>query len=147
MLRFFELSRKLNDRKVTIVEAREFSLLSAHLKPIEILKIEGKEYRLHERLGTNALIVVGRDNCFYQVILNKAKPKLLSLSPSCASICGHDLRRWHYTCLFTCRLRREKLPVFKVWQYQLWVKDQRRFGRVKAFLLKNLLSVCESLSN
>jgi len=83
---------------------------------------------------------------------------------ACSSICGYtgEMRRPHLTCLW-CRRRRlhyRKLSpgyhlnrfmgvVFppKSYSYVIIVDETRRFKRLKSFLLKRLLTICEGLAN
>lgn len=85
---------------------------------------------------------------------------------ACSSLCGYtkEMRRPHITCLW-CRLRRlqyKKLPpgyhlnrfmgvVFpsKSYNYVLIIDlgPARKFKRLKSFLLKHLLTICEGLAN
>lgn len=71
-------------------------------------------------------------------------------APPCRSLCGFDLRRWHVTCIFSCPLRRVhygKLPAkIPVRGYVLWIHKGRRFERVKAALLKRVMTVAEQLA-
>ena len=68
----------------------------------------------------------------------------------CRSLCGMDLRRPHVTCM-SCRLRRVyscKLPKkIPVQSHTIWIHKGRRFDRIKAPLLKRLLTICELLAN
>lgn len=84
--------------------------------------------------------------------------------PPCTDLCGHDLHRWHFTCIFTCRHRRyhyHKIgePQFYVDQrtlkvlpryaksYVLVVDRLRSYARVKDVLLKWILTIAEMLAN
>jgi hypothetical protein len=66
----------------------------------------------------------------------------------CRPVCGLDLRRVRFTCLFTCKLRRihaGKMPVMNELAdiYTLMIMKQRRLERLKAFVLNKLLPICE----
>jgi hypothetical protein len=71
-------------------------------------------------------------------------------APPCRPLCSFDLRRWHLTCIFTCLLRRVhygKMPAkIPVQGYVLWIHRGRRFERVKASLLKPVLTIAEQLA-
>jgi hypothetical protein len=81
---------------------------------------------------------------------NLAKLPRRRFAPPCRSLCGFDLRRWHLTCIFSCLLRRvyygnmpAKIPVQG---YVLWIHRGRRFERVKAALLKRVMTIAEQLA-
>lgn len=93
--------------------------------------------------------------------------------PPCKTICGHDLRRFHFSCLF-CRIRRwytgkmdkskyvfippgrtatlrirvSGLVVPKQCQvYVLFIDPNRRYRTIKQAFLKRLLTIAELLAN
>jgi hypothetical protein len=86
------------------------------------------------------------------------------MSFACKKLCGYDLRRPHFTCLF-CRRRRwhyGKLDRRKFhWKdeshrllipndsitYVLFIDNSRRFACVKTRLLKSILTFAEFLAN
>jgi len=81
---------------------------------------------------------------------NLAKLAYRRFAPPCRPLCGFDLRRWHLTCLLSCLLRRvhygrmpAKIPVKG---YTLWIHRGRRFERVKALLLKRVMTMAEQLA-
>lgn len=70
--------------------------------------------------------------------------------PYCVELCGRDLRRPHFTCLF-CRIRKiyegklpSKLPIDP--PVTLLPYANRRFARVRAFLVRKLFNIAELLS-
>ena len=71
----------------------------------------------------------------------------------CRPICGFDLRRPHFTCMFLCRLRlvhSKKIPPLIQLEYihRIYVRKRRRFRITKNWLLKKLiLPVAEALAN
>jgi hypothetical protein len=81
---------------------------------------------------------------------NLAKLPHRRFPPPCRPLCGFNLRRWHLTCLLSCLLRRVhygKMPArIPVQGYTLWIHRGRRFERVKALLLKRVLTVAEQLA-
>ena len=81
---------------------------------------------------------------------NLAKLPRRRFAPPCRPLCGFDLRRWHVTCLFSCLLRRvhsRKMPAkIPVQAYTLWIHRGRRFERVKALLLKRVITIAEQLA-
>jgi len=93
---------------------------------------------------------------FLQVLL---KPQGYAKLPSrpfvmpCRPICGMDLRRPHFTCMFLCRLRlvhSKKIPPLIELEYihRIYVRKRRRFRITKNWLLKKLiLPIAEALAN
>jgi hypothetical protein len=81
---------------------------------------------------------------------NLAKLPHQRFAPPCRLLCGFDLRRWHVTCIFSCLLRRVhygKMPAkIPVQGYVLWIHQGRRFERVKAALLKRVMTIAEQLA-
>jgi len=81
---------------------------------------------------------------------NLAKLPRRLFAPPCRPLCGFDLHRWHLTCLLSCLLRRVhygKMPAkIPVQAYVLWIHRGRRFERIKAALLKRLMTVAEQLA-
>ena len=81
---------------------------------------------------------------------NLAKLPRRRFAPPCRSLCGFDLHRWHLTCLLSCLLRRVhygKMPAkIPVQGYTLWIDRGRRFERVKALLLKRVMTIAEQLA-
>jgi len=75
----------------------------------------------------------------------------VDLAFACKSICGHDLKRPHITCLY-CRMRRMrygKIPkAIKVQIYYIAVQIEspRRFARAKDILFGRLLNLAEFLA-
>jgi len=71
-------------------------------------------------------------------------------APPCRPLCGFDLHRWHVTCIFSCLLRRVhygKMPAkIPVQGYVLWIHRGRRFERVKAALLKRVMTLAEQFA-
>ena len=71
-------------------------------------------------------------------------------SLACTSLCEFPLKRPHLTCS-VCRWRRvyyRKMPSkIPVQIYQLWIRRDRRFIRLKRPLLKAVLSIAEVLAN
>ena len=71
----------------------------------------------------------------------------------CRPICGFDLRRPHFTCMFLCRLRlvhSKKIPPLIELEYihRISVRKRRRFRITKNWLLKKLiLPIAEALAN
>lgn len=68
----------------------------------------------------------------------------------CQRICGHNLKRFHFTCLF-CRTRKAltgRIPTrLRVEPYMLLIWADRPNFRVKSALLKRFLTICELLAN
>ena len=68
----------------------------------------------------------------------------------CQSLCGHNYKRFHLTCMF-CRLRRVyygKMPSkIRVAPYMLLIWKDRKHSKIKNLLLKKLLTICELLAN
>ena len=68
----------------------------------------------------------------------------------CQSLCGHNFKRFHLTCMF-CRLRRVyygKMPnKIRVTPYLLLIWKDRKYAKIKNVLLKKLLTLCEWLAN
>ena len=81
---------------------------------------------------------------------NLAKLPRRRFAPPCRPLCGFDLHRWHVTCIFSCLLRRVhcgKMPAkIPVQGYVLWIRRGRRFERVKAILLKRVMTIAEQLA-
>lgn len=82
---------------------------------------------------------------------------------ACRKLCGYDLKRIHFSCLF-CRIRRffygkmdkKQYHYNKCMrivmpqdctQYILFIDNKRRWASVKAAILKRLLTICEWLAN
>jgi hypothetical protein len=71
----------------------------------------------------------------------------------CRSLCGLDLKRVHWTCLFTCRYRRihvKQIPPLNELQsiYRLYILKQRRLAAAKdALLRKIILPLAEACAN
>lgn len=66
----------------------------------------------------------------------------------CRPICGLDLKRVRFTCMFTCRTRRiytgQMSAVNELADiYTLMIMKRRRQERLKAFVLRKLLPICE----
>jgi hypothetical protein len=66
----------------------------------------------------------------------------------CRPVCGLDLKRVRFTCIFTCKTRRihtGKMPAMNELAdiYTLMIMKRRRLERLKAFVLKKLLPICE----
>jgi hypothetical protein len=66
----------------------------------------------------------------------------------CRAVCGLDLTRIRFTCMFTCKTRRihsGKMPAMNELSdiYTLMIMKRRRLERLKAFVLKKLLPICE----
>jgi len=85
------------------------------------------------------------------------------VSLACKRLCGHDLKRPHFSCLY-CRIRRFFYGKMDPKQYHynskmrlvmpedyttyvLFIDNQRRFEAVKAAILKRLVTLCEWLAN
>jgi len=110
--------------------------------------------RMHliTKIGRHISIYVDRYGRYYQhVVVPKAfKRKSSAFAFPCQGLCGHNLRRPHFSCLF-CRLRRvcfDKMPsLFEVRPYVLLIKRERRLRKVKDILLKKLLTLAEFLAN
>ena len=81
---------------------------------------------------------------------NLAKLPPRRFAPPCRALCGFDLRRWHVTCIFSCLLRRVhygKMPAkIPVQGYVLWIHQGRRFERIKAPILKRLMTIAEQFA-
>jgi len=81
---------------------------------------------------------------------NLAKLPLRRFAPPCRPLCGFDLSRWHVTCIFSCLLRRVhygKMPAkIPVQGYVLWIHRGRRFERIKAALLKRVMTIAEQFA-
>lgn len=81
---------------------------------------------------------------------NLAKLSPRRFAPPCRPLCGFDLHRWHVTCIFSCLLRRVhygKMPAkIPVQGYTLWIHRGRRFERVKAALLKRVMTLAEQFA-
>lgn len=81
---------------------------------------------------------------------NLAKLPPRRFAPPCRPLCGFDLHRWHVTCIFSCLLRRVhygKMPAkIPVQGYVLWIHRGRRFERVKAALLKRVMTLAEQFA-
>jgi len=86
-----------------------------------------------------------------------------TVSLACRKLCGYDLRRPHFSCMY-CRVRRwfyGKMDKNKYHYnaqmrivmpgdcttYVLFIDNGRRLKNVKAQLLKRLLTICEWLAN
>jgi hypothetical protein len=71
-------------------------------------------------------------------------------APYCVQLCGHNLHRLHFTCLF-CRPRRvyeKKLPeTIPVSILTLFIHQSRRHARFKNRLLKVWAEIAELLAN
>lgn len=71
----------------------------------------------------------------------------------CRPLCGFDLKRVHWTCLFTCRYRRihvKQIPPLNELQgiYRLYILKHRQFARIKDELLRKIvLPIAEALAN
>jgi hypothetical protein len=100
------------------------------------------EGRYDERSVTHMEIRIRYDN------LAKLPPR--RFAAPCRALCGFDLRRWHVTCIFSCLLRRVhygKMPTkIPVQGYTLWIHQDRRFERIKAPILKRLISISEQFA-
>jgi len=105
-------------------------------------------------LDSNFVIAINRKGEAFQVTVLAPKldaPLSCWFGPKCVRYCGFRLRRWHLTCLFACRYRaleKGKISAVEpVETYFLGVLKNRRFKRVKGFLLKKVLAVAECLAN
>jgi hypothetical protein len=85
------------------------------------------------------------------------------MSFACKKLCGHKLHRPHFSCLF-CRIRRFRYRKMdknkyhynrylgvvtseRMQTYVMFIDPDRRLARVKAAILKRLLTICEFLAN
>jgi hypothetical protein len=85
------------------------------------------------------------------------------MSFACKKLCGHNLHRPHFTCLF-CRIRRlhygkmdkskyhynSKMRIVMPQDcqtYVLFIDNKRPHARIKEQILKRMLTICEWLSN
>jgi hypothetical protein len=117
--------------------------------------VQGLQVRM--RFGPNLVIATDRQGQAFQVTVPTShKVKRFRFSPKCVDLCGYELHRPHLCCvmnLFGCgcrlpRVKAGKLPaVIPVSVYFLAMQDNRRFLRVKRFLLKKVLSIAEILAN
>jgi len=108
-------------------------------------------------LGTRELILYSdSDPHVFGWLEVKLRPRLyprLKHRPftlACRPVCGLDLRRIHWTCIFTCKARRVhagKMPATTELQdiYTLFIMKNRPAW--KTILLKKLLPICESLAS
>lgn len=83
----------------------------------------------------------------YQIFLFRPRQGSASRGAPCSDLCGHDLKRFHFSCL-RCRMRRVvlgKLPgILHVTPYILLIRTDR--PRLIQVLLKNILSIAEHLA-
>ncbi len=112
------------------------------------------ESKVWLRLANYSTIEINADGKFFQTFQipknYKAEKQLLRFG--CNQLCGFKLKRVHLTCLH-CRVRRVsegKLPCsipVSVHLFTICRSPTRRFGRVKDFLIKQLKSLIELLSD
>lgn len=73
----------------------------------------------------------------------------------CVDLCGHNLKRWHATCLWCSwgkiwRNKNIKFPYVKITPvtlYMLWIVKGRRYAFLKAAIMKKLLTIVEMLAH
>jgi len=104
-----------------------------------LLKWQGPNTMLVEDLETHDI---------YQIFLFRPRRREKGSSGVvCSDLCGHDLKRFHFSCL-RCRMRRValgKLPgLMHVTPYILLIRADRPM--IVSFLLKNVLSIAEHLA-
>jgi hypothetical protein len=85
------------------------------------------------------------------------------MSFACKKLCGYEMKRPHFSCLF-CRVRRLFYGKIDKTQYHynrymrivmpqdcstyiIFIDNKRHFRNVKAAILKRLLTICEWLAN
>jgi hypothetical protein len=86
---------------------------------------------------------------YFRVDLHKYQKNKGAL---CSSLCGHQLKRFHFSCLF-CRLRRVAFgklpPLLQITPYILVIRTDSQAVNVRfpiiRFLAKNLQSLVETL--
>lgn len=91
----------------------------------------------------------GDDGNYYQVFDALPPGEYRMASPECQALCGHKLRRIHWTCLF-CRIRRvaigELPPEFPVKVF-LWTRREGRWLEgPRDFAIKKLMNLVEFLA-
>jgi hypothetical protein len=76
----------------------------------------------------------------------KLRPRPFTMP--CRPVCGMDLKRLRFTCLFVCKIRKiytgQMAPVNELADiYTLMIMKRRRHEWLKAFVLRKLLPICE----
>lgn len=63
----------------------------------------------------------------------------------CHALCGHNLHRYHWSCL-RCRYRLvwlgKRAPVARIRLHVMMIRNERRLKRVRNAMLKKFISVC-----
>jgi hypothetical protein len=118
------------------------------LSPVELRALA---YGVTPFYKLNDSILYGVDqsgNTFavYSLPEPKADIHRARFAPECVNLCGHDLKRPHFTC-HVCRYRKIKkgeLPVLvPVKVYVLSMGTNRQFERFQAWVVKKLLALVE----
>jgi hypothetical protein len=137
---------EMRNSRLKRLEAEVTSYVINAIRYLTYVQLFYGEYRADgqydERSVTHMEIRIRYDN------LPKLPCRLFA--PSCRSLCGFDLRRWHVTCIFSCLLRRvhygKMPPKIPVRGYVLWIHLGRRFECVKTPLLKRVMTIAEQLA-
>ena len=120
------------------------------LSPVELRALA---YGITPFYKLNDSILYGFDECGNTfAVYSLPEPKKVRrarFAPRCRNLCGHDLKRPHFTC-HVCRYRKiqkGELPVLvPVRVYVLSMGTNRQFEGLQAWLVKKLLALVEFIA-
>jgi hypothetical protein len=105
-----------------------------------------------QKLNNVTYLIFTEKGVYQHIAINKMfkQRRDKGLSLPCSALCGHNLKRPHFTCIH-CRIRRVWLgqipDTFEVKPLLILVMKNRKFAKIKNYIIKNLVRIIEFLAN